>query len=94
MQIQPSILVVAGSLSLAITLVLAWCLSGVRYLQSGFLKQLFPNYQYLLKSHIDYLMMTGLLMVFFLLFAELRVLGERYCQPVANRPAAAEAAVE
>jgi hypothetical protein len=73
MQIQSSLLVVAGSLSLTITLVLAWCLSGVRYLQSGFLKRLFPNYQYLLKSHIDYLMMTGLLLVFFLLFAELRV---------------------
>jgi hypothetical protein len=45
----------------------------MRYLESGFLKQLFPSYQYLLKSHIDYLLMTGLLMVFFLLFAHFRV---------------------
>jgi hypothetical protein len=29
--------------------------------------------QYLLKSHIDYLLMTGLLMVFFLLFAHFQV---------------------
>ena len=34
---------------------------------------LVPSYQYLLKSHIDFLMMTGLLLVFFLLFGHLRV---------------------
>lgn len=73
MHLESNILVVAGSLSLAITLVLAWCLAGMRYLESGFLKKLFPHYQYLLKSHIDYLLMTGLLMVFYLLFAHFRV---------------------
>jgi len=31
-------------------------------------EEAFPSYQHLLKAHIDYLMMTGLLMVFFLLF--------------------------
>jgi hypothetical protein len=35
MQIQSNILVVAGSLSLTITLGLAWCLAGMRYLESG-----------------------------------------------------------
>ena len=32
-----------------------------------------PNYQYLLKAHIDYLLMTGLLLLFFLLFAHFHV---------------------
>lgn len=73
MHVQSSLLVVAGSLSLTLTLGLAWCLAGVRYMAAGFLKNLFPNYQYLLKSHIDYLLMTGLLMVFFLLFEHFRV---------------------
>jgi len=73
MNIQSNILVVAGSVSLTITLGLAWCLAGMRYMESGFLKKLFANYQYLLKSHIDYLLMTGLLMVFFLLFAHFQV---------------------
>lgn len=73
MHVESNILVVAGSLSLTITLVLAWCLTGMRYLDSGFLKRLFPSYAYLLKSHIDYLLMTGLLMVFFLLFDRFRV---------------------
>ena len=67
-----SILVVTGSLCLLITLGLAWCLVGVR--SSSFMKRLFPNYQNLLKAHLDYLMMTGLLMIFFLLFNQFRVL--------------------
>jgi hypothetical protein len=62
LHIPSTILVLAGSLSLTITLVLAWCLAGMRYLGSGFLKRLFPSYQYLLKSHIDYLLMTGTLL--------------------------------
>lgn len=66
-----SILVVTASLCLLITLALAWCLVGVR--SSSFMKKLFPNYQYLLKAHIDYLMMTGLLMIFFLLFDHFRM---------------------
>lgn len=61
-----NILVITGSFCLMFTLVLAWCLAGVR--ASAFMKKVFPSYQYLLKSHIDYLMMTGLLMIFFLLF--------------------------
>jgi hypothetical protein len=66
-----NVLVVTGSLCLTITLVLSWCLVGTR--SSKFIKALFPNYQYLLKAHIDYLMMTGLLMIFYLLFAHFRV---------------------
>jgi hypothetical protein len=73
MNIEPNILVVAASLAMVVTLGLAWSLAGVRYLSSGFLKRLFPSYAYLLKAHIDYLLMTGLLMVFFLLFAHFQV---------------------
>src|SRR5580765_1591968 len=63
-----SILVVTGSLCLLITLVLAWCLVGVR--SSAIVKNL-------LKAHLDYLMMTGLLMIFFLLFNHFRVSPSR-----------------
>src|SRR5689334_3718291 len=65
------VLAVVGSLCLTITLVLAWCLVGVR--SSAFMKKVFPGYQQLLKAHMDYLLMTGLLMMFYLLFANLRV---------------------
>ena len=67
-----SLLAVAGSLCLTITLVLAWCLVGVR--SSAFMKKVFPSYQQLLKAHMDYLLVTGLLMIFYLLFAHFRVL--------------------
>ena len=71
MQNHSTMLPLAGSLCLIITLALAWCLVGVR--SSAQMKKLIPNYQSLLKAHLDYLMMTGLLMIFYLLFAQLRV---------------------
>ncbi len=61
-----NVLVVTGSLCMIVTLGLSWCLVGVR--TSAFMKSLFASYPNLLKAHLDYLMMTGLLMVFFLLF--------------------------
>jgi hypothetical protein len=71
MENYSNLLVVAGSLCMILALVLAWCLVGVR--SSSFMKSVFPSYQYLLKAHIDYLMMSGLLFVFFLLFAHFRL---------------------
>lgn len=65
------VLVVVGSLCLTITLVLAWCLVGVR--TSSRVRNLFPSVPNLLKGHIDYLLMTGLLMIFYLLFAHFRL---------------------
>ena len=64
-------LAVAGSLCMVLALVLAWCLAGVR--SSRFVKRCFPNTSSLLKAHLDFLMMTGLLFIFFLLFTHLRV---------------------
>ena len=66
-----SVLAVSGSLCLTITLLLSWCLVGVR--SSAFMKKVFPSYQQLLKAHMDYLLMSGLLMIFYLLFANFRV---------------------
>jgi hypothetical protein len=71
MNAGPGVLAVVGSVCLLLALVLAWCLAGVR--SSQFMKRCFPNYQYLLKAHLDFLMMTGLLFVFFLLFEHLRL---------------------
>ena len=71
MQVVPAALAAVGSLCLTLALILAWCLVGVR--TTGFMKRRFPSYQYLLKAHIDYLMMTGLLFIFFLLFTHFRL---------------------
>ena len=66
-----NVLVLTGSLCMIITLGLSWCLVGVR--TSAFMKSLFASYPNLLKAHLDYLMMTGLLMAFFLLFSHFQV---------------------
>jgi hypothetical protein len=70
MPVGPAALVVAGSLCMTLALILAWCLAGVR---SSAVMKGWLNYQYLLKAHLDFLMMTGLLFVFFLLFRQLGV---------------------
>ncbi len=61
-------LVLVGSFCLVLALLEAWLLSGLRYSQIPLLKRVFPGYQYLLKSHIDFILMAGLLFAFFLLF--------------------------
>ena len=71
MRVLPTALAAVGSLCMTLALILAWCLVGVR--TTGFMKRWFPSYQYLLKAHIDYLMMTGLLFIFFLLFTHFRL---------------------
>ena len=71
MHAAPGLLAVVGSVCLTLALVLAWCLAGVR--SSSLVKRCFPGYSYLLKAHLDYLMMAGLLYVFFLLFEQLRL---------------------
>lgn len=68
---SPVMLVVVGSLCMTLALILAWGLAGVR--SSAVMKRWIPGYQNLLKSHIDFLMMTGLLFVFFLLFTHFRL---------------------
>ena len=57
------VLAVVGSVCMTLALVLAWCQAGVR--SSRFVKKYVPNPQYLLKAHLDFLMMTGLLFIFF-----------------------------
>jgi len=64
-------LAVTGSVCMTLALVLAWGLAGVR--SSRVVKRCVPNPQYLLKAHLDFLMMTGLLFVFFLMFEQLRL---------------------
>src|SRR5438128_2248658 len=69
MHADTGLLAVVGSLCMMLALALAWGLAGVR--SSRLVKRCFPNPQYLLKAHLDFLMMTGLLFVFFLLFKHL-----------------------
>ena len=72
MHAETGLLAVVGSVCMMLALVLAWCLAGVR--SSRFVKTCFPSPQYLLlKAHLDFLMMTGLLFVFFLASEHVRL---------------------
>ena len=62
-----TILPVAGSAMLILSLALAWLLVAVRYLRVPGLTDLIVNDESLLKAHIDYLLMALLLYVFSLL---------------------------
>lgn len=61
MSAQLSMLLLAGSICLFVTLVEAWCLTAVRHLDLPVAKRLFPGHAYLLKSHLDFLHMCALL---------------------------------
>jgi hypothetical protein len=73
MSIQPEHLLLVGCATMTLALLEAWCLSGIRHLQLEVMRRIFPSYPYLLKSHIDFLLMTGLLFVFYLVLAHLDV---------------------
>lgn len=64
MRFHTGLLAATGSLCMLLSLVLAWGLAGVR--SSSRMKSWIASPQYLLKAHLDFLMMTGLLFVFFL----------------------------
>lgn len=65
MHADTGLLAAMGSVCMMLALVLAWCLAGAR--SSRFVEKCLPKSRYLLKAHLDFLMMTGLLFVFYLL---------------------------
>lgn len=66
-------LVVMGCLCLCVALVQAWLLVAVFSSEEGPISKLIPGRQDLLRSHIDYLMMSQFLFIFFMLFRTLSV---------------------
>jgi hypothetical protein len=62
------LLVVTGSLCLIFALFEAWMLVIVFSNPGGKLAELIPGFQDLLKSHVDYLMMSQFLFIFYMLF--------------------------
>lgn len=67
-------LVLVGCFCLAVSLVLAWCLTAVRVLRVPAAQRLFPDSENLLRAHIDYLLMALLLFVAYLMFEATGVL--------------------
>lgn len=49
-----------ASLCLLMALVQAWLMTCVRYFNAKSIRRLFPNYRDLVRSHVDYLIMAGI----------------------------------
>ena len=62
-----------ASFCLLVSLLLAWLGALILYGKIGFLKAIFPASHQLIRAHIDYLLMTGLLVVTYYMF-EVRAL--------------------
>jgi hypothetical protein len=66
-------LVVTGSICLILALLEAWMLVVVFSNPGGGLAQWIPGSQDLIKSHIDYLMMSQFLFIFYMLFSHFQL---------------------
>lgn len=68
-----NLLPLAASICLLIALAEAWILTAVRYLRWNGIKKVFPNYRDLVRSHIDYLIMSAIIFGTFLVLKELSI---------------------
>lgn len=66
-------LVLTGSLCLILALLEAWLLVALSLNPGGALGGWFPGTQDVVKSHIDYLLMSMLLFIFYLLFGHFQI---------------------
>lgn len=66
-------LVVTGSFCLTVALLEAWMLVTVFTAPDGVLAKKIPGTQDLLKSHIDYLMMSQFLFIFYMLYGHFQI---------------------
>ena len=60
-------LAIAGAAELLVSLTLAWLGAFTMYLRPPLLTRLFPRPMYIIKTHIDFLLMALLLFAFYLL---------------------------
>lgn len=67
------LLPVAASVCLIMALLEAWLLTAARYLKWCWVKKVFPNYRDLVRSHIDYLIMSAIIFVVFLVLLQLQI---------------------
>ncbi len=70
---QAIFLVLMGSLCLTVALIEAWLLVVHFSSEDNFVARLIPGRQDLLRSHIDYLMMSQFLFIFYMLFSHFAV---------------------
>ncbi|BDX08289.1 hypothetical protein [Planctobacterium marinum] len=67
------LLPLAAAICLIMALLEAWLLTASRYLKWRWVKKIFPNYRDLVRSHIDYLIMSALLFGVYLTLLQLQI---------------------
>lgn len=73
MEISLSLIPVAGAFCLLVSILEGWIMALIRYMKIGSLKKVFPGYQYLVRSHVDYAIMAGLLLGIYLVLANMNI---------------------
>ena len=61
MHINMNYLLIAGSICITMALLEAWCMVSIRFWNMTAIKQKVVGYGFLVKSHLDYLLMSSLL---------------------------------
>lgn len=73
MNLELTDLLGTAAICMILSLILAWLGSMIIYAKIKFLKRLFPATHNLIRAHIDYLMMTGLLVITYFLMVHLQI---------------------
>jgi hypothetical protein len=67
------LLPLAASICLLVALVQAWIMTLVRYLKVTSIKKIFPSYRDLVRSHVDYIIMSALIFAVYLVVLQLQI---------------------
>lgn len=67
------LLPLAASICLITSLVQAWILTAYRYFKIQAIKRIFKNYRDLVRSHVDYLLMSALIFAIYLIVKDLSI---------------------
>jgi len=73
MEINVSLIPAAGAVCLLASVLEGWILVLMRYMRISSLKKIFPGYKYLVRSHVDYAIMAGLLFVIYLVIVSMNL---------------------
>ncbi len=68
-----SLLPAAGAVCFLAALIEGWIMALIQYLKLEPVKKLFPGYKYLVRSHVDYVMMATLVFVIYLVLNSLEL---------------------
>jgi len=72
-EVGPQWLLITAAIAMLISLVEAWLASLIIYGKIGFLKKIFPATHNLIRSHVDYTIMTGLAAVLYFVITHLEL---------------------